>query len=212
MRWRRNEKLLETRIAEQLDSEFDSNIEEEETQRIVQHSRRARATLERFQTAVIADNTSRIEGLVFDCLRHLLRKETLICGLKIDPATCVLELCGIDREPLRPERLSAGERQLLAVALLWGLGRAAGRPLPVIIDTPMGRLDSVHRQRIVERYFPYASHQVLLLSTDEEIDAEQYERLRPYISHSYYLDFDEARGRTVVQNGYFSEQERVYAD
>jgi DNA sulfur modification protein DndD len=54
---------------------------------------------------------------------------------------------------------------------LRGLAKASGRPLPTIIDTPLGRLDSTRRRHLLERYFPVASHQVILLSTDEEIDA-----------------------------------------
>jgi len=53
---------------------------------------------------------------------------------------------------------------------LWGLARASARPLPAVIDTPMARLDAAHRQHLVERYFPNASHQVIVLSTDTEVD------------------------------------------
>ena len=66
-----------------------------------------------------------------------------------------------DREdrPLPKDSLSAGEKQIYAIAMLWSLARTSGRPLPVIIDTPLGRLDSDHRRLLVERYFPHASHQ-----------------------------------------------------
>ena len=64
------------------------------------------------------------------------------------------------------QRLSEGEKQIFAISLLWGLSRAAARPLPAIIDTPMARLDAQHRNQLVERYFPHASHQVVVLSTD----------------------------------------------
>ena len=198
---------LDSRVKEQLDSEFSNTIEDEETQRLLTHSKRVRATLEAFQSAVIRQNVSRIQSLVMDCLNQLLRKSSLVTRLHIDPDTCSLELYGADNSLIRPERLSAGERQLLAVALLWGLGRAAGKPLPVVIDTPMGRLDSIHRQRLVEKYFPRASHQVLLLSTDEEIDAEQFHRLKPFISHVYRLDFDPASSSTKVVHGYFGDKE-----
>jgi DNA sulfur modification protein DndD len=102
--------------------------------------------------------------------------------------------------------LSAGERQMLAVATLWGLAKASGRPLPAVIDTPLGRLDSAHRSHLIQRYFPKASHQVLLLSTDEEIYGRYYEELQPAIGRSYRLEFDQAEGRTRIERGYFAAQ------
>jgi DNA sulfur modification protein DndD len=104
---------------------------------------------------------------------------------------------------MKPDRLSAGERQLLAVSLLWGLAKASRRPLPAIIDTPLGRLDSSHRRHLVERYFPHASHQVLLLSTDEEIGGEYLDAIRPSVGHSYLLEFNEAERSSTVKPGYF---------
>jgi DNA sulfur modification protein DndD len=81
--------------------------------------------------------------------------------------------------------------------------RAAGRPLPLVIDTPLGRLDSVHRQHLIERYFPSASHQVLLLSTDKEIDEGGLDRLRNSVGHSYRIVFDKREGATRIEKGYF---------
>ena len=76
---------------------------------------------------------------------------------------------------------------------------------PVAIDTPLGRLDSEHRNHLVERYFPQASHQVMLLSTDTEIRQEEVGRLRQAnaISHEYLLEYDPKQRRTTVVKGYF---------
>jgi DNA sulfur modification protein DndD len=74
-----------------------------------------------------------------------------------------------------------------------------------VIDTPLGRLDGSHRENLLDRYFPYASHQVILLSTDTEIDEEAYERLRRHVGRSYRLEFDPATNATTVQRGYFWE-------
>jgi len=127
--------------------------------------------------------------------------------LKIDPATFRLELTGGDGKPLPFDRLSAGERQLLATSLLWGLAKASGRPLPTIIDTPLGRLDSSHRRHLLDRYFPVASHQVILLSTDEEVDEASLARLKPHIGRSYSLIFDEQNQSTNIKPGYFWNHE-----
>ena len=68
--------------------------------------------------------------------------------------------------------------------------------MPVIVDTPLGRLDSDHRSSMVQSYFPQVSHQVILLATDTEVDERMLEQLEPAVSHSYYLDYDSARGKT----------------
>jgi DNA sulfur modification protein DndD len=87
--------------------------------------------------------------------------------------------------------------------VLWALARTSGRPLPVIIDTPLGRLDSDHRRLLVQNYFPHASHQTVILSTDTEVDQPYFEEPRPWTSKAYLLDFDPAEHSTKVASGYF---------
>ncbi len=177
----------------------------EDAERQLLHSTRVRGTLHRFREAVVRRHVGNIERLVLESFRALVRKPDLVSGLRIDPATFALTLVSGDGAELGPGQLSAGERQLLAVALLWGMARASGRPLPTIIDTPLGRLDSEHRTRLVERYFPHASHQVVLLSTDEEISGGYHDALRPFIGRSYHLAFDADARRTVIEEGYLAD-------
>ena len=183
--------------------------ERQDRARILRHSAKVRETIIEFRRTVTARHIQRIEKLVLDSYRQLLRKTSLITGLTIDAETYALTMYGRDNKLLSPERLSAGERQLLATALLWGLAKASGRPLPTAIDTPLGRLDGEHRAHLVERYFPYASHQVLLLSTDEEITGDYLKRLEPWIGRKYCLDYSDQEGRTQVVPGYI--QSRVAA-
>lgn len=203
---RRFEQDVERRsgaLSSEIDRKVDSDLAHEDTERIIDHASRVRTTLGSFREQVVARHTARIEKLVLDSLHELLRKEDLVTGIRINPKDYTLSLMNGGRAPLPPERLSAGERQLLAVSMLWGLARASGRPLPVIVDTPLGRLDSSHRSHLVERYFPKASHQVILLSTDEEIDQKYLPKIRPRVGHSYQLDFNDTTGCTTVRPGYF---------
>ena len=140
---------------------------------------------------------------MLESFRKLLRKKELVQGLTINPETFEATLTTKESKPLPFDRLSAGEKQLLATSLLWGLARASGRPVPTIIDTPLGRLDSSHRRHLIERYFPSASHQVLLLSTDEEIVGDYLTELKPFISRTYLLKHNEAEGQTNLVEGYF---------
>jgi DNA sulfur modification protein DndD len=193
---------LREREAKLAEAEARERFADEDVRRLLLHSTKVRQTLRRFRDAVIERHVTRIERLVLESFHQLIRKRTLVSDLKIDPQTFSLELRGADGHLMTSERLSAGERQLLAIAILWGLAKASGRPLPTVIDTPLGRLDSRHRSHLVKRYFPEASHQVLLLSTDEEITGRYYEALKPSLGRTYHLRFDEGEGRTVVEPGY----------
>ncbi|MCB1078427.1 MAG: DNA sulfur modification protein DndD, partial [Verrucomicrobiae bacterium] len=187
--------------------EVDARFGEDARQRMVRHSRKVQKTLDEFKVRVIRKHAGKIERLMLESFQSLLRKSGLISGLTIDPRNYTVVLLDRSGNPLPFDRLSAGERQLLATSLLWGLARASGRPVPTIIDTPLGRLDSSHRRHLIERYFPHASHQVILLSTDEEIVGDYLKSIQPFVTRSYHLCHDEALGTTSVNPGYFPEYE-----
>lgn len=173
---------------------------------------RVRETLAAYRAATIGRHVTRIEHLVLESYQHLLRKTSLVTQLTIDPETFSLTLYGRTGEVLAAESLSAGERQLLGIALLWGLARASGRPLPTAIDTPLGRLDTDHRRHFVEHYVPFASHQTLLFSTNEEIVGDYLQRLTPWIGRCYYLDHDDKHGSTCITPGYFRGETVAHVD
>lgn len=197
----------EQALAKLLEADAKQRADRDDRRRILHHARKARSTLSTFRGAVVRRHVSRIEALVLESYQQLLRKAALVTSLMIDPTDFSLTLIGRNGTTLSPERLSAGERQLLATALLWGLARASGRPLPTAIDTPLGRLDGSHRMHLVERYLPFASHQVILFSTDEEIVGDYLERLAPWIGRSYLLAYDDELSATRVVSGYFDGKE-----
>ena len=139
---------------------------------------------------------AKVEGLkdaVVDCFNQLCRKHGLVKRIEIDPRTFAVTLYDRQDRSIPKAELSAGEKQIYAISILWGLAKTSGRPLPMIIDTPLGRLDSDHRCRLIEHYFPYASHQVVVLSTDTELDKQNFEMLSPHVSHAYHLVYDQIR-------------------
>lgn len=195
----------ETSYETELDRLAQANLSIDDDVRIVTHVDKVRTTLEALRAAATRRYLGRIGDLVLEALQRLLRKESLVASVDIDPDTYTVELAGRDGSRLMANQMSAGERQLLAVSLLWGLARASGQPLPVVVDTPLGRLDGSHREHLVDRYFPYASHQVILLSTDTEIDQPTYERMKKYVGRTYLLTFDQESNSTSVLPGYFWE-------
>lgn len=185
---------------------MDSAAHDDATRKI-KFAAKVRATMRQFRIRVLERKIKQIESLILESFQQLLRKKELVAAIRIDPETYRMALIGSNGQELHADRLSAGERQLLAVSTLWGLARASGRPLPTIIDTPLGRLDSHHRANLVENYFPYASHQVIILSTDEEIGKRHLKTLSPRITRSFQLSHSAKTGATEIVRGYFSDHD-----
>lgn len=100
-------------------------------------------------------------------------------------------------------RLSKGERQIFILSLYWAIIKLSGKDIPFIIDTPYARIDANHRKEISKKFFPAISKQVVILSTDEEINEEYYKIIKPYIAREYLLINDENQNRTSVETRYF---------
>ena len=104
---------------------------------------------------------------------------------------------------------SAGENQVFATALLAGLAEISGLDAPLVVDTPLGRLDSTHRANILKYWISNKKRQVILLSQDKEIDQDTFASMEPSVAMTYLLQHTEVGsgvGRTTaIENQYFEE-------
>ncbi|MEL4896623.1 DNA sulfur modification protein DndD [Crocosphaera sp. Alani8] len=178
----------------------DQALEKQNNEHIIQSAAKVQNTLQLFKERLTLKKLNKLEGEVTECFRYLLHKSDLIHRVAIDTNNFSLSLYDPQGETVPKHRLSAGEKQLLSIAFLWGLARVSGRNLPIAIDTPLGRLDSSHRNNLVERYFPTASHQVILLSTDTEIREQELQQLEQQdaIAHQYLLEYNPDERQTTV--------------
>jgi DNA sulfur modification protein DndD len=172
----------------------------------------ANVTLKAFCDEVTEQKIKKLEAEFASTFARLSRKEDSLFSAKIDPRTFEVHLVDANGRAISKADLSAGEKQIFAISMLDALGRTSGRNLPVIIDTPLGRLDSQHRSNLVNHYFPKASHQVIVLSTDTEVDQDFYKDLWPAMSHAYRVSYDERDGASRVEEGYFWRHSEEVAD
>ena len=91
----------------------------------------------------------------------------------------------------------------MVISLLWALAICSKRELPVIIDTPLSRMDSNHRVSLITTYFPQASKQTIILSTDSEIDQRYYEIMKENVGDEFTLVYDDVQKRSTIKRGYF---------
>ena len=193
-------KLTRKSLLQQAVQEMD---ETDETARIIRYAQQQIEILEVYKKRLQGKKADELADEMTKCFKRLLAKDGLLSRIEIDHDTLEFSYYGRDGEKIHSDRFSAGEKQLLVIAMLWALGICSQAKFPLIIDTPLARLDSVHRTSLIENYFPYASEQVIILSTDQEITVDDYAQLKKYVGKEYTLLYNETTMSTSVQPGYF---------
>lgn len=159
---------------------------------------RTRSVLSIFKDRLLASKATWLSQMITEEFRGLMRKQRLVTRVQVDPDSYAVSIIGSNGHELPMERLSAGERQLLAIAVLSALIRERKGRFPVVVDTPLARLDRTHREALIRRFFAKVSHQVMVLSTDEEVDGSVYDEMDRYTSAAYLIEFsDESRSSTI---------------
>lgn len=174
----------------------------ERSRRMVELTESVQRTLNVYAHKLRSGKLGQLESHILNAAGTLMHKD-MISHISINPETFEVSLYDKDGNMVPRETLSKGEQQMLATSILWGLARTSGRPLPFMIDTPLARLDTEHRANLIERFFPLASHQIIILSTDTEIGEADYAKLIPYISKSYVIRYSPENSSTLIRLGYF---------
>ena len=100
---------------------------------------------------------------------------------------------------------SSGEKQIYILCLYWALIKSSDIEIPFIIDTPYARIDETHRNNITSEYLSSISNQVIILSTNTEIDEKAYIEIKPKLNGEYLIEYDDKNRKTIQTKGYFFE-------
>ncbi|EGR0801716.1 DNA sulfur modification protein DndD [Vibrio alginolyticus] len=192
---------LET--ARQIQKLHDKNKDQSNKDQSISNAQNSILLLEKFGEQLTKARVNQLENEFVQSYKKLARKEDLQLSASINPASFDVELVDEHGIKINRKAMSAGEKQIYAISILEALGRTSGRKLPIIIDTPLGRLDSHHRDKLVENYFPTASHQVVILSTDTEIDRNYTSLIQDDIARTYEICFDGTTKSSTLKEGYF---------
>lgn len=156
-----------------------------------------------FRELQLKKNLQQVQLETQRMLNKLLRKDRYIAFVSIDPKNYEVKLKDTLGEDIAKETLSAGEQQLLILSLIWAMFRCSGHRFPFIFDTLLGRLDREHKNRVMQELVPTIGDQVIVLSTDSEIDEENYQKVQPYIAREYSLNFNTEEKQIEVMPHYF---------
>lgn len=194
-------------------SEFNKRVESylkkvelnDDGERIIKYANVANAIIDKYRAGLQKNKVNEVAETMTKCYKQLANKKSLIERIEMNPETLDLIYINKAGDEVSRNSLSAGEKQLMVIALLWALAICSKKRLPVIIDTPLSRLDSVHRQALIKTYFPNASDQTIILSTDSEIDEKYYKMMEENIDDEFTLVYDDATKSTSIKKGYFTQ-------
>ena len=195
-------KCVET-LLESLESNDDQD-------RVLKYAHQAIDILNEYRVRLQRQKIDVLAETMTQCYKLLANKKNLIKCIVMDDVTLDFSYYDYHGNIIPNSSLSAGERQLMVISLLWALAICSKKELPVIIDTPLSRMDSNHRVSLITTYFPQAGKQTIILSTDSEIDRHYYDIMKENIGDEYTLVYDDIKQCSVIQRGYLIGDKNGY--
>ncbi len=178
---------------------------QDDADRMLKYSNMALRIVDAYTIELQKRKTGTLGRTITECYKKLANKKNLIQEIVMNPETLDMQYLDEEGNVVSKDSLSAGEKQLMVIAILWALALCSRKKLPVIIDTPLSRLDSQHRTSIISTYFPNASDQTIILSTDTEIDHNYYDMMQESVGDEFTLVYSEETKSTSIKKGYFQE-------
>lgn len=191
-------------------SEFNKRVEaylataeiRDSSDRITKYSHMALNIIKKYRVELQKRKIDLLAATITECYLKLANKKNLIHKIGMDSETLDWYCLSADGNEVPRDSLSAGEKQLMVISVLWALSICSKKKLPVIIDTPLSRLDSLHRTALITTYFPNAGEQTIILSTDSEINEEYYRLMKDNIGDEFTLIYNEDTKSTSIEKGY----------
>jgi DNA sulfur modification protein DndD len=129
---------------------------------------------------------TKLEERINHRFRELVVEHGLIDRIVIDEQYTLSFLDAQGRHVGRSS-LSAGLKQLAATALLWAMKDVSRIEMPLVIDTPLGRIDRENQDNMLINYYPEVASQVIILPTNSEIDAERFKLIENHVGPQFTI-------------------------
>lgn len=159
--------------------------------------------LSKYQEIQINKYLGTVETYFLQMFNSLMRKGEFLNSFKIDPSTFEFMMLNRSNNPVFKHSFSSGETQIFFLSLLWALLKASNQQIPLVLDTLFGRLDHKHKENLIKKYLPFAGEQIIILSTNTEIDEHYYNEIKPYIQQEFLLNFNRDTNLVDISNNYF---------
>ncbi|MFC4306395.1 DNA sulfur modification protein DndD [Cohnella boryungensis] len=173
--------------------------ESQRDESVVNLAEKIRILMKDFESQSLRLQVQKLSEEITRRFTNLIQKKEYVHKVDINPTNFELKLFGSQGIEIPPQYMSAGERQLLLLAIIQAFITTSGRQMPLVLDTLMGRLDLNHRNAIISRFLAQTPFQTIVLATDSEFSKEDIQQLKPVVSKVYDIYFLDETGKTEVK-------------
>lgn len=160
-------------------------------------ARNLRAAVEEFVNDLVEGKRRTIEENASDIFTGITNKPDEYAGVRVKQ-DYTLEVYRHDTTTVPNDKLSPGEKEVLAYSFITALNLSSVNPAPFVMDTPFGHLDSTHRDRLLQS-LPQLDVQVFLLATDRDLPPNERDRIKPYLSDEFVIERDQTQARSTIE-------------
>jgi DNA sulfur modification protein DndD len=147
-------------------------------------------SINQFIDEIVKSRKSEIEQISSEFLRSITNAPEVYTGIELDDDYRLhLQIKNQSTVPAWDRGPSAGQSQVIAHSFIAALNKFTAKEAPIIIDTPLARLDNIHAKNIVSSY-PVMGKQVIVLYQPRELDESLIELIRPHIRGEYDIKRD----------------------
>lgn len=178
------------KLKKQFDEELKKEERHEKLRKVLSFCNNSLEAIKKIKNDIMEEVQREIEEKTEKQFLDLIWKKDTYVGVKIDNN---YQISVIDKYGMGGiGTLSAGERQIIALSFIAALNNVSGFNIPIIIDTPLGRLSKEPKKNIASNLLNYLKNkQVTLLVTDEEYNIEVKHRLSKRVGKEYMINFRE---------------------
>ncbi len=160
---------------------------------------RCRNAFKDIKSELVDSRRESVEQHASDTFRQLTNRPDYYEGLEITENYELRVLTPNARRSLADQDPSAGQTQIIAYSFIAGLSEYTTRNAPVVIDTPIGRLDPEHKANLVEFYHEF-SDQVVILYQPNELTEDDIEVMHNYISKHFRIKIrDDDKSASTIE-------------
>lgn len=192
---------------------------ERDVSRLENETQNERIQAEMKVLGCITDSLNKYKSELIDALKFELKEKIFENYKKLSPNDNIsnIEIVNDFEIQLQDEQThevlisnqSSGQRQVLAIAIFWAIKEISKSKMPLIIDTPLSRIDLKTRKNIIQNYYANASHQVIVLPHGGEIGEKEYEYAKPYLADFYQIRNSENRDTARIESCGYEEMEMI---